>query len=63
MMLHHDEGRRHLESVNVGVERVREPGASQAILVSPVVQLVVEIGVAGLHRELDHLLTEENRYE
>ena len=51
-----DEGGRHLEGVDVGVEGVAEPGARQPVLVHPVVQLVVEVRVTGLHRVLHHRL-------
>ena len=44
--------------MDVGVEGVGEPGARQAVLVRPMVELVVEVGVAGLHAVLHHRLTD-----
>ena len=73
MVLDNNEGRGNFKGVNVGVEGVykiehskllskhpnltRQPGASHAILICSVVELVVEIRMASFHTELYYILT------
>merc|ERR1711892_1235197 len=58
MVLDNDEGGCNFKRGNVCVESIGQPGPCYSILISTVVELIIEIGMASFYAELHNILAD-----